>query len=196
MTEDEIKQRIGKFDHDCRIDENWAEVNARNCNGAMCEAWACKTCGPALAVRYFEFLLRLFVRHYEEGGQIYRAQLSVSNKRELAAIRARIRARLQLHADNNHPNYIMSIAGNEAYVLATIDIGGRKPPTAAKPLLLEEAINWLTALLVTPLPAITIEDSRHMHNLSSTRGWKRGNAAPYKTSSKKRKKEEERRTKR
>jgi hypothetical protein len=194
MTEEEIRQSIAEFDRACRIDMNWATADDdraknRDCKGARCEAWFCRACGPEMAVRYYEFLLRQFLACYEAGGKIYQARTSISSMAELKTIRSRIRGRLPLRTRRGDcPNYLLAIAGDEAYILSTVDVGGSKPPTTARELGVMEAIKWLNALLVTPLPAITIGSA---HNFASTRDWQRISNAPYRTSGKKRKEQKE-----
>jgi hypothetical protein len=194
MTEDEIRQSIAEFDRACRIDENWAmadddRARARDCKGAKCEAWFCRTCGPEMATRYYEFLLRRVLQVYESGGKIYQTRITVTSPEELRAIRSRIRGRLFLRADRNErPNYFLAMAGDEAYILSTVDISGTRPPTTTKELGLMEAIKWLNTLLVTPLPTISISPA---HNFASTRAWQRVGNAPYKASGSQRKQRKE-----
>jgi hypothetical protein len=192
MTDDEIRQSTTEFDRACRIDENWAmadddRARARDCRGSKCEAWFCRTCGPEMATRYYGFLLRQFLQLYESGGKIYQSRITVTSTEELKAIRSRIQGRLFLRADRNkRPNYLLAMAGDEAYILSTVDISGNRPPTTARELGVMEAIKWLNTLLVTPLPTISIGP---VHNFASTRAWQRVGNAPYKTSGRQRKRE-------
>lgn len=192
MTDDEIRQSTTEFDRACRIDENWAmadddRARARDCRGSKCEAWFCRTCGPEMATRYYGFLLRQFLQLYESGGRIYQSRITVTSTEELKAIRSRIQGRLFLRADRNkRPNYLLAMAGDEAYILSTVDISGNRPPTTARELGVMEAIKWLNTLLVTPLPTISIGP---VHNFASTRAWQRVGNAPYKTSGRQRKRE-------